>query len=119
MPRYVFTTHLSGKSSESRLQVFCSVIRAKTVRKLIVKCMSKHIFLPENIQLPLSKWSNWGKHTRTHTHAERRINTFTELVEKKPPIDKRGHRVHSNVIYWTRSQLTSSGLFLWPRKESW
>lgn len=38
--------------------------------------------------------------------------------EKSSPIDKKGHRVHSYVIYWTRRLLASSGLFLWQQRRT-
>ena len=51
-------------------------------------------------------------HTQTHTH------TITHTPEKSSPIDKKGHRVHSYVIYWKRRLLTSSGLFLWQKRRT-
>ncbi len=42
----------------------------------------------------------------------------THTPEKGSPIDKKGHRVHSYVIYWKRRLLTSSGLFLWQQRRT-
>lgn len=55
-------------------------------------------------------------HTYAHIHTHSHNHTHTP--EKSSPIDKKGHGVHSYVIYWKRRLLTSSGLFLWQKRRT-
>lgn len=76
-------------------------------------CIYRHV-----TDAQVSTCAHWCWHIRMPTHARSQGLTHTHTPEKSSPIDKKGHRVHSYVIYWTRRLLASSGLFLWQQRRT-